>query len=203
MIAWIDLETTGLQPHSGSILEIAIVLTNDELEELAPPFERVVRPLHGRELRHADEPVRRMHLASGLAGDTHLFIDEKSAYLGELRTLLPRLGDVEREAVGYVMAHAHRLGVDLRKVPLGGNSVHFDRAWLQVHMDDLERLFSHRHVDVSTLTELARRWAPGVHAGRPGSAGRPAHRALADVRSSIETLRYYRAARLFGAAEAA
>jgi oligoribonuclease len=193
VIAWIDLETTCLHPKRGSIVEIAIVLTDDGLNDVAV-FESLVRPLSGP--RGEMEPyVREMH--------------EKSGLLAALATGdAPRCGEVERTVMEWVCWNATgaarpEIGSEKRKqlrtVPLGGNSVHFDRRWLQEHMDDLEELFSHRNIDISTVTELAKRWRPGIYGMRPGaldisgaSSVEAVHRALADVRHSIETARYYR-----------
>jgi oligoribonuclease len=196
MICWLDLETTGLVPESGEILEIAAILTDDELVEI-DRFASLVRPPRGFESK-MDDFVTKMHEASGLLAA--LEVVENGQYLSSV------CGEFERWLRMAARGHALRSGVDvdamsesdirgtLKKVPLGGNSIHFDRAWLRHHAPEIEALFLHRNVDCSTVNEMARRWTPDVHDARPGAGAKPAHRALADVRESIALARYYRGA---------
>lgn len=203
-IVWCDLETTGLVPEQGSILEVACVITNDTFEEVAEPFVSLVKPLWGQGYETMDAFVNEMHTKSGLLFEsTSLALQDK----------LPRRYEVETQLADYILytlerssppdsfvkgdieaykSYANKL---LRSTPLGGSSVHFDRRWLEVHMPATIRRLSHRHIDVSTLTELAQRLAPELHAKRPGLGpdGKPVpqHRALDDIRASITTLKFY------------
>ncbi len=182
MIAWVDVETTGLDPEHGYLLEVALVFTDDELNVLGDAFSRIVRPSCSADYNwyRALEPVVfNMHAASGLLQAVHA---------GEGVSIK----DVQAEAIEFSSSHG-----DLKSTPLAGSTVGFDRAWLKKHMPGLESLFSYRSVDVSSVKELCRRWAPGVAAARP-KPSKPAHRALADVMESIEELRYYRSASFVG-----
>lgn len=207
MIIFTDIETTGLDEHKGSILEIAMVATNDNLEQIGEPFVSLVKPLHMRGYEVMDDFVYEMHTKSGLL--TRLYEGhhgDTDAGWGRITPSamaadLPRLGDVERAAIEWVLKTALRCVSDnsmkvIKGTPLAGNSVHFDKAWLRVHMDDLEKLFSHRIYDVSALNEFAKRHAPKVYAARPGldanGKSEPKHRALDDVYASIETAKHYR-----------
>ncbi len=182
MILWIDTETTGLEP--GCILEIAAVLTTDELDEVSR-FHRLVCADDPVTLLNDSEPiVREMHVANGLAADIC------NARIGGDRT-------AEFGAVSMFRSWAEPLVGDT-PVPLGGNTPSFDRMFLLAsgHRSRAFDFLSHRHVDVSCLNELARRWAPTIYAGRPQAA--KAHRAMADIENSIATLAYYRAQGFIG-----
>lgn len=212
MLIFADIETTGLDEHKGSILEIALVATDDNLVQIGEPFVSLVKPLHMCGYEVMDDYVREMHTKSGLLEQIYnigaLYHGEDSSAC--LLEGLPRLGDVERSAIEWlakIAESAREPGwADLncgahyekyvKQTPLAGNSVHFDKAWLRVHMDDLEKLFSHRIYDVSALNEFAKRHAPEIYAIRPGldANGKsvPKHRALDDVYASIETAKHYR-----------
>jgi oligoribonuclease len=207
MIAFLDLETTGLDPKKDSILEIAIVLTDDDLNELGT-FQSFVKPLHGRGIEVMDDFCRAMHEKNGIISSLYNVSEvQPFGRTLELKPNLPRLGEVEGAIVEWLRQKAYYPEIPkngnnaavaddplkvLRATPLGGNSVHFDRSFLREHMDDLEKLFSHRHADCSAINEFAKRWTPSLHAGRPGAGGEVAHRALADVHASIETAKFYR-----------
>lgn len=212
MIVWCDLETTGLDPKKGSILEIALVATDDDLNVVGEPFTSVVQPLHLRGYEVADKYVLDMHTKSGLWAEIYMndFVISAEGKIIEhkvyFKETAKRLGDVERAAIEWLTklfdkhvqseTSPQSLGVWSRTVPLGGNTVHFDKRWLIEHMDELEALFSHRIYDVSSFTEEVKRSAPEVYKRRPGvdAAGKsePQHRALDDIKNSIETARYYR-----------
>jgi oligoribonuclease len=204
VIVWLDFETTGLDPRTGSLLEMAMIATDDNLEQIGEPFESIIKPLHLRGYEVMDDFVKQMHAKSGLM-DRLYDADPSSTMRGGL----PRLGDVERAAIKWIeqlVAQNATVTVkqELRGTPLGGNTVHFDKRWAIEHMSDFEALFSHRIVDVSTITECAKRWAPAIYAKRPGLGpdGKPIpmHRALDDIRNSIATLRYYRSSGFLAAA---
>lgn len=174
-ICWIDVETTGLDQKTEQLLEVALVVTDEKLVELGAisvviDFQRPVRidDLHPK--------VVEMHTKNGL------FDEIASGNATPLRyaqdVLVARVKDL-----------SERLGFKLSSTPLGGSTVGFDRKWIEEHMPNLAALFHYRSIDVSTVTELASRFNPDLYARRP--KGDIAHRALADVRSSIDYLRFY------------
>lgn len=171
-LVWIDLEMTGLDPALDHIIEIATIVTDSELNVIA---EGPVIAVHRNDaaLEKMDEWNRTTHGASGL--------------VERVRASRIDAGEAESMTVDFLSLHALR-GAS----PMCGNSICQDRRFLAREMPVLERFFHYRNLDVSTLKELARRWAPGVLAGvRKAST----HSALDDVRESIEELRHYR--RLF------
>ncbi len=169
-LIWIDLEMTGLEPARDRILELATVVTDKELNVLAEgPVFAVRQPeeLLGR----MDSWNTRQHGASGL--------------LQRVR----EQGVSEAEAERYTLEFLERW-VPPKASPMCGNSICQDRRFLFRWMPRLEAYFHYRHIDVSTLKELARRWAPVVH---DGFSKESAHLALSDIRDSINELRHYRA----------
>lgn len=168
-LIWIDLEMTGLDPDSDSILEIATLVTDSELNIVAEgPEFAIAHPL--ARLEAMDEWNRNTHTKTGLWQ----------------RVLDSRVGLAEAEAVTIRFLEAW---VPKGKSPICGNSICQDRRFLVRLMPRLERYFHYRNLDVSTLKELARRWAPDVARGFTKES---THTALSDVRDSIAELRYYR-----------
>jgi oligoribonuclease len=168
-LIWLDLEMTGLDPDNDSILEIATVVTDLDLNEVA------VGPVHA--IRHPESLLHKMddwntrhHTASGL---WRRVLDSKVS-----------LHDAERETLAF-LARWTAEGAS----PLCGNSVCQDRRFLYRLMPELERWFHYRNLDVSTLKELAARWAPAVLEALQKESR---HEALADIRESIAELRHYR-----------
>jgi oligoribonuclease len=168
-LIWIDLEMTGLDPDNDSILEIATVVTDKDLNTLAEGPEFAIR--HSRErLEAMDDWNRNQHGKSGLW--QRVVESEVDIATAEALTM--------EFLVQWVPAG---------KSPMCGNSICQDRRFLHRRMPRLERFFHYRNLDVSTIKELARRWAPEVSRGFTKES---AHTALSDVRDSIAELRYYR-----------
>lgn len=167
-IVWLDLETTGLEPTRDLILELAAVVTDKDLNEI-DRFEAVVG--YGKHiLERCDVVVLEMHSASKLW---------REVFGGRTEDL----GVVLRR-----FAHFLDMKVGSEKLPLAGNSVHFDRSFLRVHAPDIEKRFTHRNIDMSSFKEASRRWG----GGEPPVSVTTAHRAMADVLDSIEQARWYR-----------
>ncbi len=170
-LVWIDLEMTGLDTGSDSILEIATVITDADLNVLAEgPELAIAHPLE--RLEAMDEWNRRQHSGSGL-------------WRRVLEEGVP-MDEAEARTLAFL---GQWLGA--KESPMCGNSICQDRRFLHRCMPELERFFHYRNLDVSTIKELARRWAPDVLAGIRKQA---AHTALSDVHDSIAELRHYREA---------
>jgi oligoribonuclease len=168
-LIWIDLEMTGLKPDTDVIIEIATIVTDKELNVLV---EGPVLAIHHSEqvLAGMDEWNQKQHGGSGL------------------------LARVRASAIDTTEAETRTLGFLSQLVapgasPMCGNSICQDRRFLARLMPRLERFFHYRNLDVSTLKELARRWAPGV---AEGFVKQDAHLALSDIRESVRELKYYR-----------
>lgn len=171
-LAWIDLETTGLDPLNDRILEVACIVTDVEprggCSEVAR-YEAITDAARRVEFETLDPVVQVMHT-------TNLLWD---ASLVRGRSI----GDIENELVEFLETHAPR-------AQLAGSTVSFDRSFLHSWMPRAARVLHYRNLDVTTLNEVARRWWPTVHANRPRPE-KPAHRAMADLEASIETLEHY------------
>lgn len=168
-LIWIDLEMTGLDPDQDSILEIATLVTDKDVNELAEgPVFAIATPLE--RLQAMDEWNRNQHGKSGLWA--------RALEAGV------SLAEAEARTLDFL-----RQWVPERASPICGNSICQDRRFLYRQMPALERYFHYRNLDVSTLKELARRWAPQVLASvqKEGT-----HLALADIRDSVAELRHYR-----------
>jgi len=168
-LIWIDLEMTGLDPDRDSILEIATVITDGNLNVLAEGPVLAIAHSEAR-LQAMDEWNRNQHSGSGL---WRRVLDE---------------GVTMAEAQARTLAFL-REWVEPGQSPMCGNSICQDRRFLYRQMPELERFFHYRNLDVSTLKELARRWAPQVLAGVEKQS---AHTALSDIHDSIAELRHYR-----------
>ena len=178
MLAWMDLEMTGLDPAHHVIVEIATLITDDDLEVVAEGPDLVVHASEDQ-LSRMEDVVVRMHTDSGL--------------LDRIRASSLTLADAGRQTLAFLREHVP----EPRTVPLCGNSIGTDRRFLSTHLPEIEEHLHYRSVDVSTLKELGRRWAPELTAGAPTKAG--SHRALDDIRESVAELHYYRQ-HLFSAA---
>ena len=173
MLAWMDLEMTGLNPDADVIVEIATILTDDDLNIIAEGPDLVIHQPESA-LAGMDDIVVQMHTRSGL-----LTAIAASAVTHE-----------EAEAATLAFLREHIPGV--RTVPLCGNSIGTDRRFLARWMPAIDDHLHYRTVDVSSVKELCRRWYPEQYKAAPRKAG--GHRALDDIRESIAELRYYRAA---------
>ncbi len=172
MLAWMDLEMTGLDPDRHVIVEIATLLTDDNLELIAEGPDLVVyQP--PEVMAEMDDFVRKMHTKSGL--------------LPQIEASTISLEDAAAQTLAFLKEHIP----EERTVPLCGNSIGTDRRFLSKHTPEIEEFLHYRSVDVSTIKELARRWHPGVLDGAPKKG--LSHRALDDIRESVSELQYYRA----------
>ena len=171
-LVWIDCEMTGLDLARDALVEIACLVTDGNLTVLDEGVDLVIKP--PPEAVDGMLPVvRDMHTTSGL--------------IGELASGVT-LAEAQDQVLQYVRSHIP----DARKVPLCGNSIATDRAFLARDMPELDAFLHYRMVDVSSIKELARRWYPRAYFASPPKHG--GHRALADIRESIQELRYYREA---------
>ena len=168
-LVWIDLEMTGLNPDLDHIIEIATIVTDAQLNVIA---EGPVVAIHqsGPVLAGMDDWNRRTHAESGLTD--------------RVRRSPFSANDAEVKTLEFLQQHA-----EAGASPMCGNSICQDRRFLAREMPALEKFFHYRNLDVSTLKELARRWAPDVLAGLQKTSK---HLALDDIRESIDELRYYR-----------
>ena len=171
-LVWIDCEMTGLSLETDALVEVAVLVTDFDLEVKGEGIDLVIKPPQAA-LDQMNEVVTTMHTSSGL--------------ITELESGLS-LDDAHAQVLDYVRGFVP----EPRKAPLAGNSVGTDRAFLARDMVELEQHLHYRIIDVSSIKELSRRWFPRAYFAAPSKAGH--HRALADIAESIEELRYYRRA---------
>ena len=173
MLAWIDLEMTGLDPARHTIVEIAVLITDDDLAIVAEGPDLIVHAT-AEQLDQMDDVVRAMHTRSGL--------------LAAVESSTLTLAEAGTATMDFLRQHI----TEPRTVPLAGNSIGTDRRFLAVQLPEVEDFLHYRSVDVSTIKELCRRWHPEVYKGAPEKKG--GHRALMDIRESVAELAYYRTA---------
>ncbi|MFJ4174303.1 oligoribonuclease [Microbacterium sp. NPDC089696] len=171
-LVWIDCEMTGLDLSVDELVEIAVVITDFELNPVDAGFQVVIRPSDAA-LDHMNDFVTAMHETSGLI------------------TEIPD-GVTLAEAEEQTLAYIKRFAPVERKAPLAGNTIGTDRMFLAKYMPQVDQWLHYRNVDVSSIKELSRRWYPRVFFQAPAKDG--GHRALADILESIRELRYYREA---------
>ena len=173
MLVWMDLEMTGLDHDRDVIVEIATIVTDDDLAIVAEGPDLVV---HADEdaLARMGDVVRTMHTSSGL--------------LEQIRASSVDLTEAGAQTLAFIREHVS----EPRTVPLCGNSIGTDRRFLAKWLPEIEEYLHYRSVDVSSVKELAKRWYPESVTKAPGKHG--SHRALDDIRESIAELRYYREA---------
>ncbi len=171
-IVWMDIEMSGLDPDTDRILEVAVLVTNGELEVIAEGPQMV---LHQPDavLGAMDAWNTSHHGQSGLTERVReSTLDESGA---------------SRAILDFLALHTQK-----RKAPLAGNSIHQDRRFVARYLPEVEAWLHYRNIDVSTIKELARRWYPKQYVERPAKKG--SHRAMDDLIESIEELKYYRSA---------
>jgi oligoribonuclease len=171
MLAWMDLEMTGLDPDRHVIVEIATLITDDNLELVAEGPDLVIHQ-PPEALACMDDYVREMHTRSGL-----LALIESSTISA---------ADAAAETLAFLRLHIPEAST----VPLCGNSIGTDRRFLAKWFPEIEDYLHYRSVDVSTLKELTKRWYPAALNAMPRKAR--GHRALDDIRESLTELRFYR-----------
>ncbi len=170
-LVWADCEMTGLDLRRDALIEIAVLVTDSELRVLDEGVDIVITAPD--ELLDGMQPVvREMHANSGLTE--------------AVRASTTTVAEAEQQVLDYLRKHVP----EARTVPLCGNSIATDRAFLARDMPELDAFLHYRMVDVSSIKELCRRWYPRVYFSQPQKG--LAHRALADVKESIRELRYYR-----------
>jgi len=170
-LVWIDLEMTGLDVERHRIVELAVLVTDAELEILDDGLDLIVHQ-PAETLAEMDDFVRKMHTKSGL--------------LPEIEKSTLTLEAAGAQALAYIGERVPEPGT----APLCGNSIGVDRRFLHRYLPDLDNSLHYRSIDVSSLKELCKRWYPAVYAKRPDKA--ETHRALADIRESVAELRFYR-----------
>jgi len=162
---------TGLEPSRDVIVEIATLITDDDLQILAEGPDLVIHQSE-EHLEQMDPFVVGMHTRSGL--------------LEAIRASTVTLEEAGEATLAFLKAHV----AQPRTVPLCGNSIGTDRRFLAAYLPDIENFLHYRSVDVSSVKELVRRWYPAVRSQRPRKIG--SHRALDDIQESVAELRYYR-----------
>ena len=166
-----DLEMTGLEPSRHVIVEIATLVTDDDLNIVAEGPDLVVHQ-DDAALAEMDPVVVEMHTKSGL--------------LDAIRSSTISLADAGAQTLEFIKSHV----TEARRVPLCGNSIGMDRRFLAAYLPEIEEYLHYRSVDVSTVKELVKRWYPGLNNTRPRKAGAP--RALDDVLESVSEMKFYR-----------
>ena len=171
-IVWIDCEMTGLDLGADALIEVAALVTDFDLNVLGDGIDIIVKP-PPEAIDQMNDFVREMHEKSGLSRELDSGVT---------------LQEAEERVLAYIKEHCP----DGSRPPLAGNTVATDRAFLARDTPELEAFLHYRIVDVSSIKELSRRWFPRAYYNAPAKNG--GHRALADIRESIEELRYYREA---------
>ena len=170
-LVWIDCEMTGLDLKSDLLIEIAVLVTDSELNILGDGLDVVIHA--GDEaLSSMVDVVAQMHSKSGL--------------IEEVRASTTDVATAESMVLDYIRTHISQA----KTAPLAGNSIATDRGFIARDMPKLDDYLHYRMIDVSSIKELCRRWYPRIYFGQPEKG--LAHRALADIHESIRELRYYR-----------
>jgi oligoribonuclease len=171
-LVWIDCEMTGLDLSLDELVEVAVVITDYDLEPIAEGFTIVIKPDQSA-LDNMGDFVRNMHTESGLITEIPQGVS---------------LAEAEYEVLEYILKYVP----GTQSAPLAGNTIGTDRAFLAKFMPRVDNHLHYRSIDVSSIKELARHWFPRVYFNAPTKNG--GHRALADILESIRELAYYRKA---------
>lgn len=171
-IVWADCEMTGLDIEKDEICEIAVIVTDDQLKPVDEGIQVVIKP-SAAAMANMGDFVRQMHTDSGLLSELESGVSIESAQ-------------------EQVLAYLSKFITEPKTAPLAGNSIGTDRMFIIRQMPKLDAFLHYRNIDVSSLKELVRRWYPRVYFQLPKKVG--SHRALADIRESIQELAYYRLA---------
>jgi len=171
-LIWIDCEMTGLDLATDALVEIAVLVTDSELNVIGEGIDLVIQATDGQ-LASMNDFVREMHTSSGLI------------------TEIPK-GITVAAAEAQILTYLQSTATESGKSPLAGNSVSVDRNFIARDMPLLNAYLHYRTIDVSSIKELARRWYPKTYFAAPAKTGN--HRALGDIQDSIAELAYYRAA---------
>lgn len=171
-LVWIDCEMTGLDLESDELVEIAVVITDYDLNILDPGINIVIKP-DDSALENMGDFVRNMHTTSGLIEEIPNGVS---------------VAEAEYEVIEYILKFVPAE----QKAPLAGNTIGTDRGFIARYMPRLDNHLHYRNVDVSSIKELSRRWYPRAYFNSPAKDG--GHRALADILESIRELAYYRKA---------
>jgi len=171
VLVWMDLEMTGLDHTSDVIVEIATLITDDDLNIVAEGPDLVVQASE-EALAAMDPFVVDMHTRSGL--------------LDQIKASEVTLEEAGAATLEFIKEHVP----EPRSVPLCGNSIGTDRRFLAAYLPEIEEYLHYRSIDVSSVKELVKRWYPSVDRGRP--QGKGSHRALDDIRASVDELVFYR-----------
>ncbi|MEI2833899.1 MAG: oligoribonuclease [Acidimicrobiia bacterium] len=170
-LVWADCEMTGLDTESDTLVEIALVVTDSDLNIIDPGIDIVIQET-GEKLDSMKDIVKKMHEKSGLTKE----ILNSNVSLKEAETMC--------------LKYLRKLGIQGGSAPLCGNSIGVDRRFLDKYMPKLDYFLHYRSVDVSSFKELCRRWYPDIFKARPEKLGN--HRALDDILGSIDEMKYYR-----------
>lgn len=169
-IVWIDCEMTGLDPDIDGLCEVALIITDFDLQPVAEGFEIVIHPGDAA-LEHMNDFVRNMHTASGLID---LISDGVTVQ------------EAQKQLLEFLSQH-----VSAEQRPLvAGNSIGMDRRFISKYLPEFDNRLHYRSIDVSTVKELSRRWYPAAFFNAPQKNG--GHRALADIAESIREMAYFR-----------
>ncbi len=171
-IVWADCEMTGLDIEKDEICEIAVIVTDEQLKPVDEGIQIVIRPSDAA-MANMGEFVRQMHTDSGLLAELESGVSLQSA---------------QEQVLSYLGKYIS----EPKTAPLAGNSIGTDRMFIIRQMPKLDAFLHYRNIDVSSLKELVRSWYPRVYFQLPKKNG--SHRALADIRESIQELAYYRLA---------
>jgi oligoribonuclease len=171
VLVWMDLEMTGLEPDTDVIVEIATLVTDDDLNIVAEGPDLVIH-----------QPAAVLSIMKPIVVEMHT----KSGLLDAITSSTITLEDAGAATLEFIKLHVP----EARTVPLCGNSIGTDRRFLAKYLPEIENYLHYRSVDVSSVKELAKRWFPKSGIDRPNKGGM--HRAMDDVRESVRELQYYR-----------